>query len=226
MVVRTDLVVPAKLVPGLQMPSLSVTVGGTDVQWVEIPVGRWRFLRRSALRLPLDPRSARLARRFLRIEPWVSLARLVALLAVTTVEIMDRSAPTLPSWIVVWLVVIVSSIPRVNGVLPRQSPYRTVAGDVRIPDVPIEVAKQWVEQNPGVVPTITPDPRPRSRRWYATWSAVLLISASVLFTVLANNGREDSLLIWVAALSLFLGGIVAAMKMLPRGYIRFGQGDS
>jgi hypothetical protein len=223
--VRTDLVVPAQLVSGLQIPSLSVTDGGTDVQWVEIPVGRWPFLRRSALRLPLDPRSARLARRFLRVDAWLWLARLAALLAVTTADVV-RSAPTLPGWIVVWLVVVVSSTPRVNGVLPRQSPYRTVAGDLRIPDVPIEVAKQWVEQNPGVVPTIEPDPRPRSRRFYATWSAVLFISAIALFTVFANNGREDPLLIWAAVPSLFVAGTAVALKMLPRGYIRFGHGDS
>ncbi|MCU7728360.1 hypothetical protein ODJ79_32015 [Actinoplanes sp. KI2] len=224
--VRTDLVVPAHLVSGLQMPSLSVTTAGTDVQWVDLPVGRWPFLRRSRLRLPLDPPSARLARRYLRVEPWISLTRLAALVALTTVDIVDSSAPTFWSWIVVWLVVIVSSIPRVNGVLPRQSPYRTVAGDLRIPGIPIEVAKQWVEQNPGVVPTIAPDPRPRSRRWYATWSAVLLISAIVLFTVFANNGREDSLLIWVGVLSLFLLGVAMALKMLPRGYIRIENGDS
>lgn len=224
--VRTDLVVPAHLVLGLQAPALSVTTGGTDVQWVDIPVGRWRLLRRSALRLPLDPRSARLARRFLRVEPWISLARLAALIAVTTVDMINRSAPTLPGWTVVWLIVIVSSAPRVNGVLPRQSPYRTVAGDLRIPDVPIEVAKQWVEQNPGVLPTIEPDPRPRSRRFYATWSAALFLSAIILFTVFANNRREDPLLIWVAVPSLFIAGTATAFKLLPRGYIRFGQGDS
>ncbi|WP_169516338.1 hypothetical protein [Paractinoplanes globisporus] len=208
------------------MPSLSGTTGGTDVRWVEIPVGRRRFPRRPVQRLPLDPRSARLARRYLRVEPWASPARLAALLTLTTVDIVDRSAPTLPIWIVVWLGVIVSSTPRLNGVLPRQSPYRTAAGDLRVPDVPIEVAKQWVEQNPGVIPTVEPDPRPRSRRWYATSSAVLLISAIVLFTVLANNGREDSLLVRAAVLSLFFVGIATASRMLPRGYIRVGHDDS
>ncbi|MFD0522325.1 hypothetical protein [Paractinoplanes durhamensis] len=193
---------------------------------MEIPVGRRRFLRRSALRLPLDPPGARLARRFLRVEPWLTFARLAALLAVTTVDFVVRPAPPLPIWIGVWLVVVVSSIPRVNGILPRQSPYRTVAGELRIPGVPVEVAKQWVEQNPGVRPTTEPDPRPRSRHWYATWSAVLLISAIGLFTVSATNGREDSLLIWVAVPSLFLAGIASAFKMLPRGRLRIEDGDS
>lgn len=195
------------------------------MQWVEIPVGRWRFGRRSALRLPMDPRGARLAERYLRVEPWASLARLTALLALMAVDIVSPSASILPTGIVVWLAVIVSSVPRVNGVLPRQSPYRTVAGDLRIPDVPVEVGKQWVEQNPGVVPTIEPDPRRRSRRWYATWSAVLLVSAIVLLAVFTNNGREDLFLIWVVP-SLFLAGIGTALKMLPRGYIRLGDGDS
>jgi hypothetical protein len=225
-VVRTDLVVPARLISDLRVPSLSVTTGGTDVQWVEIPVGPWRFLRRSAQRLPLDPSSARLARRYLRNGPWTSLTQLAALVAVTTVDIVDRSAHTLPAWIAVWLGVVVASHPRIKGVLPRQSPYRNTAGDLRVPDVPIEVAEQWVEQNPGVLATREPAPRPRSRRWYATCSAVLLSSSIALFTVLANNGRDDSLLIWVAVLALFFIGIATALNMLPRGYNRVGRDGS
>ncbi|GGN36445.1 hypothetical protein FHR83_006373 [Actinoplanes campanulatus] len=224
--VRTDLVVPARLVQGLRIPSLSVTTGGAEVHWVEVPTSRWRFMRRPAQRLPLDPRSARLARRYLRVEPWASLARLVMLLGWVTVEVVSPSALTLPIGIIFWLTLIVGSIPQFSGVLPRQSPYRTAAGDLRVPQVPIEVAKQWVELNPGVVPTIEPVPRPRSRRWYATWSTVLLVSAIVLFTVLANDGREDSALIWVVVLSLFFIGVATALKTLPPGYIRFEPGDS
>jgi hypothetical protein len=208
------------------MPSLSVTTGGTDVQWVEIPTSRWRFTRRSAQRLPLDPRSARLARRYLRVEPWATLTRLVVLLVCATVEVVRPSAPALLIAITIWPALIVWSIPQVGGVLPRQSPYRTVAGDLRVPEVPIEIAKRWVELNPGVVPTIEPDPRRRSRRWYATWSIALLSCATGLVTVFANNGRDDSVLIWVAVLLLFFSGVTTALKTLPRDYIGFDHGDS
>jgi len=223
---RTDLVVPARLVSDLQMPPLSVTTGGTDVQWVEIPTCHWWFMRRPAQRLPLDPRSARRARRYLRLEPWSSLARLVVLLVWTTVNAFNPSPPSRTIALVVWLALIVSSIPYVNGVLPRQSPYRTAAGDLRVPEVPMKVAKQWVELNPGVVPAGEPAPRPRSRRWYATLSTVLLISAIVLLTVLANDGREDSGLVWLGVPVLFVIGVATALKTLPPGYIGFEHGDS
>jgi hypothetical protein len=208
------------------MPALSVTTGGTAVQWVEIPTSRRRFTRRPAQRLPLDPRSARLARRYLRVEPWAMLTRLVVLLAGTVVEVVGPSAPALLIAVIIWLALVVWSIPQVGGALPRQSPYRTAAGDLRVPEVPIEIAKQWAEWNPGVVPTIEPDPRPRSRRWYAIWSIVLLSCAIGLVTVVANNGRDDSVLLWVAVLLLFFIGITTALKTLPRGYIRFEHGES
>jgi hypothetical protein len=225
-VIRTDLVVPAPLVSSVRAPALSVTTGGTDVEWVEIPASRWWFKRRPVQRLPLDPRSARRARRYLRWEPWSSVARLVVLLASLAVNAFHPSALGGPITLVVWLVLIAWSLPYVSGALPRQSPYRTAAGDLRIPEVPIEVAKQWVELNPGVVPTIEPVPRRRPRRWYATWSTVLLLAAVASFTLLANDRREDSGLVWLAAVALLLVGAATALKTLPPGYIRFGNGDS
>jgi hypothetical protein len=223
---RTDLVVPAHLISNVQAPALSVTTGGTDVEWVEIPTGRWRFKRWPRQRLPLDPRSARRARRYLRWEPWSSVARLIVLLASVTVNAVNPSTLSGPITLVVWLVLIGWSTPYVSGALPRQSPYRTAAGDLRIPEVPIEVAKQWVTLNPGLVPTIEPVPRLRSRRWYATWSTVLLLAAIASFTLLANDRREDSVLVWLGALVLLLIGGATALKTLPPGYIRFGSGES
>ena len=223
---RTDLVVPAHLISCLQMPARSVTTGGTDVEWVEIPTSRWRIKRRPAQRLPLDPRSARRARRYIRFEPWSSVARLVVFPAWASVNLLNLSALSRTIALVVMLALMVWNIPSLSGALPRQSPCRTAAGDLRIPEVPIEVAKQWVGLNPGVIPTIEPVPRPRSRRWYATWSTVLLSAAIVLFTVLANDGREDSGLVWLGVLALFFTGGAMALKTLPPGYIRFEHSDS
>jgi hypothetical protein len=223
---RTDLVVPARLVPGLRMPGLSVTTGGADVEWVEIPTGRWVFKRRPAQRLPLDPRSARRARRYLRWKPWVSAAWPVVVLGWAGLNASGLTALSRPVAFIGSLVLVVLSMPYVSGALPRQLPYRTAAGDLRLPDVPIEVAKQWVELNPGVVPTIEPEPRPRPRRWYATWATVLLVPAIVLFVVLAGDGREDSGLLWLGVLVLLVTGGAAALKTLPPGYIRVDGHDS
>lgn len=221
--VRTDLVVPARLVPGLRVPSLSVTTGGTEVEWVEIPTGRWAYARRPAQRLPLDPAGARLARRHLRFGPWILSAKLAALLSLTVIDLVRPSASLFPVRVVVCLAIIASSLSRFSGLLPRQSPRRTAAGDLRIPRVPIEVAERWAELNPGVFTTDVPAPRPHSRRWYATWATALLVAAAGLFTVFANNGREDSLLIWVAVLGLFVAGVATALKTLPPGFIRFDE---
>jgi hypothetical protein len=223
--VRTDLVVPAPLISGVQMPALSVTTGGTAVEWVDIPTSRWRFRRQPAQKLPLDPRSARRARRHIRLEPWSSVARLVILLAWAAVSILDPLAVSGPITLAVCLALLVWSFPYVNGELPRQSPYLTAAGDLRIPEVPVEVAKQWVRLNPGVVPTVEAVPRPHSRRWYAAWSAVLLIAAITSFTVLAKDGREDSGLVWIGVLVLMFAGGATALKTLPPGYLRFERGD-
>jgi hypothetical protein len=223
---RADLVVPAHLISSLRLPALSVTTGGTDVEWVEIPTSRWWLRRRPAQRLPLDPRSARRARRYLRVQPWSLAARLIAGLAWTNLNASSPSSLSRPVALVGWIALLVWSIPYVNGSLPPQTPYRIPAGDLRIPQVPIEVAKQWVELNPGVVPTVEPVPRPRPRRWYATWAAGTLVAAMALLTVLESDGREDSGFVWLGVLALFITGGVTALKVLPPGYIRVDNRSS
>jgi hypothetical protein len=154
------------------------------------------------------------------------MARLALLLACATVNVLNPFAVSPSIMLVVLLALFLWSIPSVGGTLPRQAPYVTAAGDLRVPEVPIEVAKEWVRLNPGVVSTIEPLPRPRSRRWYATWSAVMLIVAVTLFTVLANDGREDSSIAWIGVLVLILAGGATALKTLQPGYIRFEHSDS
>ena len=223
---RTDLAVPAHLVDGLRIPALSVTDGEADVEWVEVPMSGWRFRRRPAQRLPLDPRSARRARRYVRLAPWSLPISLVMPLAVISAAAgpLRGDAGALVTCVVVilhfgW------NLAAVSGELPPQTPRRDRQGALRIPGVPLEVARQWEDQNPGVTTSDQPAPRPRSTRFYAAWSAGLLLTAVALGVVLANDGQEDFILLWAAVPTLFLGGCALALKLLPPGYIRFERGD-
>jgi hypothetical protein len=91
-------------------------------------------------------------------------------------------------------------------------PYRTRLGDLRIPGVPVEVAREWVARNPGVTATDEPAPRPHSRRFYTAWSVGLLLAAAGLLVVLANDGREDFILLWMLAPVLLLTAVAMALK--------------
>jgi hypothetical protein len=220
---RTDLVVPAHLVAGLRIPPLAVTTGEAAVVWVDVPISIWRFRRRPAQRLPLDAGSARRARRYLRFTVWSLPVSLMTLLANTTFFFWRPGAPV--ALFAVYAGGLVLALPSLGGRLPSQSPRRGPHGGLRIPDVPVEVAQQWRDLNPGVTVTDQPAPAAHSRRFYAGWSAGLLVTAVVLFVVLAHDGREDFVLFWVAAAALFVAGCAAAFKLLPPGYIRLERGD-
>jgi hypothetical protein len=212
---RIDLVVPLNLVVDLQIPSLAVTNGAVAPDWVEVPLGRRRSKRKPSLRLPLDPRSARSARRYLRLAPWSPLSALVALVvwgAWTFGHLPWRGG--LVAVLVAWGVRFAWLLLQTPG-LPKQWPYRTRFGDLRIPKVPVAVAQEWVAQNPGVTATDEPPPRPHSRRFYAGWSVCLLLAAIGLFVVLANDGREDFILLWMLVAVLFFTGVSAALKTQP-----------
>ena len=104
---------------------------------------------------------------------------------------------------------------RVVAGLPRQQPRRLRSGHLRIPEVPVEVAQQWIARNPGVTTTDEPMPLPHSRRYYAGWSIGLVTAAIVLVVVLANNGREDFILFWMLVPVLFVAGLVMALRTQP-----------
>jgi len=117
------------------------------------------------------------------------------------------------------------SLPSLGGQLPPQTPRRDRRGDLRFSDVPIGDAQQWLNLNPGVTLTDQPAPRPRSQRFYAAWSASLLLAAVALSLVLVNDGREDFILFWAAVPALFLAGLIAAFKLLPPGYVQFERNN-
>jgi hypothetical protein len=212
---RTDLVVPMDLVTTLRIPALAVTNGAADPDWVEVPLGRRRFKRQPPLRLPLDPRSAKNTRRYVRLAPWYPLPALVSLVAWSAGTFGHLAWPeSLGAVVVAGGVPLTWSLLQTRG-LHRQVPYRTRFGDLRIPEVPVEVAQQWVAQNPGVTATDEPAPRPHSLRFYTVWSVCLLLAAVGLVVVLANDGREDFILLWMLAPVLFFTGVSMALKTQP-----------
>ncbi|MBG0560560.1 hypothetical protein [Actinoplanes aureus] len=215
MVKRTDLVVPADLIAGLQIPPLAITDGAADPEWVEVPLSQWRFVKlRPLQRLPLDARSARSVRRAIRLAPWSLPAALVSLTAWWVYFHTDASL-SLPGFLMALgaaLSIHILALVQSHG-MPKRLPYRTRFGELRIPDVPVEVAQQWVARNPGVTATDEPAPRPHSRRFYVRWSTGLLTASILLVVVLANNGREDSILFWMLVPTLIVVGITAALKI-------------
>ncbi|MEV0896922.1 hypothetical protein [Actinoplanes sp. NPDC049802] len=215
---RTDLVVPADLIAGLRIPPLAITDGSADSEWVEVPLSHWQFGKlRPSQRLPMDARSARSIRRAVRVAPWSVLAAVVLLivwLVVVSLEAYLSSPGLSVAMAAASIFVSVLSVVRNHGV-PKHLPYRTRFGDLRIPEIPVEVAQQWVALNPGVITTDEPAPRPHSRRFYVGWSVGLLSTSMGLGVVMANNSREDSLLFWMLLPVLFVIGITTALKIPP-----------
>ncbi|MBL7252766.1 hypothetical protein [Paractinoplanes lichenicola] len=211
---RTDLVIPAALAPGLVIPPLAVTTGAADPEWVDAPVGRWGFRRRPSLRLPMDPARAKDVRRWLRYAPWTPLPIVVVLVDWAVAGFVDLPGGGYHPLLVSLAALAVLSLMRGRG-LPDQTPDRSHTGEVRIPRVPVTVALEWVAANPGVSTSEAPAPRPRSRRFYATWAAGLLGAAFVLGTVLTADGRENPAQLWQLNVGLFVAGLVMAYKTQP-----------
>jgi hypothetical protein len=123
---RTDLVVPMDLVTTLQIPALAVTNGAADPDWVEVPLGRWRFKRQPFLRLPLDPPSAKNTRRYVRLAPWSPLPALVSLVAWSAWTFGQLSRPEiLVAVVVAGGVPLTWSLLQTRG-LRRQVPFQTL----------------------------------------------------------------------------------------------------
>ncbi len=216
---RTDLVIPAEVVPGLRPPPFAITNGAPNPVWVDVPLGL-RFQRQPSLAVPLDLRTARSARRYVRLAPWSLVISLLSLAALSWYFSMalDRAVHLSTRTFLVGHVAPVAvglMWPLVQGRLPAQAPRRDRSGGLRIPDVPLAVAHEWVRQNPGVVATDEPAPRPHSRRFYAASAVGLMLSSIGLGAILENDGREDFLLLWTLIPIFFIAGIVAAYKTQP-----------
>jgi hypothetical protein len=219
---RTNLVVPEDLMATLRVPSLAVTNGDADPEWVEVPMSQWLFKRQPSMRLPLDSVSAKKTRRYVRLAPWSLLVTFVAAVAWSASVFWDLSGPrSLVAILVAAGLPVAWSVLGPRG-LPRQVPFRTRFGDLCIPNVPVEVAEEWVAHNEGVTATHEPAPRPHSRRFYAVWSGCLLLAAIGLVLVLANNQREDHVLLWMLVPALFFTGVAMAFKTQPPAQVGTG----
>jgi len=209
---RTDLVIPSSRASHLRIPSLSITDGSADPEWVDMPMSRWRYRLRPSLRLPVDAGTARNVRRYVRLTRWSllsSLAGLVAAVAAAICALTDQLPET-----AILLTGAVSSLLRGRG-LPKQVPYRTADGDLRIPGVPLRVAHEWVAGNPGVIATDDPAPRRHSRRFYGAWSTILIVAAVGVADVLAANGRADPPVLWLLVAVSLVAGLAMAYKIEP-----------
>ena len=178
-------------------------------------MGWWSFRRRPSQRLPLDPRTAKKTRRYVQLAPWSLLTSLVTLAAWAAAVFVDLTPPI---WCAAVAVAGAGQLVwwSVRRGLPRQVPYRTRFGELRIPEVPVEVAQGWISQNPSVTVTDEPPPRPHSRRFCAGWSVGLVAAAIGLTGALANDWRDDFILLWMLVPVLFFSGISMALKTLPQ----------
>jgi hypothetical protein len=190
--------------------------------WADVPVGPW-WSRRPPLRLPLDPRTAKLVRRHARFAPWSPVAAVITIAALLTAGYADLPRPGNEVMILVAGAVYVAAV-LLRGGMPPQAPSRTGPGDLRIPRVPVDVAQEWVTLNPGVTTTDEPEPRRHSRRFYTVWSGCLLVAAAAVAVTLATDGREDFALLWMLVPVLVVTGVSTAAKTLPQA--RPGAGPS
>ncbi|MFD0523118.1 hypothetical protein [Paractinoplanes durhamensis] len=87
---RTDLVIPAAAVAGLQIPPLAVTDGTADPVWVDVPLYRRRIKPPPTQRLPFDPRSARVVRRYFWLAPWSALLAVILIAVWLSSAFTDR----------------------------------------------------------------------------------------------------------------------------------------
>ncbi|MFC3742702.1 hypothetical protein [Paractinoplanes deccanensis] len=205
-----DIVVPAAQVASLRMPARAVTDGTPDPVWADVPTSMWRFRRKPAQRLPLDAHTAHAVRRTARLAPW-SLTVSLAAPALFAAGFFTRPELSFAGALLTLLWTLVES----RTTAPDQLVSHNRAGDLRITGVPPEVAEEWATLNPGVTATNEPPARPHSKRFYATWSIGLLAASFMLALILANDGREDFLVLWMAAPALFIAAIVMAYKIEP-----------
>ncbi|WP_433831951.1 hypothetical protein ACQP2E_14870 [Actinoplanes sp. CA-015351] len=225
---RVHVVVAAGAVDHVRVPPLSIVDGSPDVEWVEVPVSRLQPWGKR-MRVPLDPASAKRNRRWARTFP-LTLVLLVIALAFWTTNFLVAGYPVLglgaETWwalrsgtqlgFLVWVVIR-------NRWLIGQRPARVAGHLIRFSGIPKAVAQQWAELNPESVRVldrwvVLRRYRPRA---YVISALACAVAGTGLWTLLANDGRENDLFLWLASLVLLIGALVLAFKSLPRRYIRF-----
>jgi len=117
-------------------------------------------------------------------------------------------------------------VPRLSmaGAVRTTAPVR--GGGVYVRGVPVSLAEEWMAQNPGVQAIKR---RPAARwfrpRVYTYASVVFLIFAVQAVIVLAVDGVEEPLWLWVGGpLVLVAGGVTLAYKSIPFEHVHFSEG--
>lgn len=107
--------------------------------------------------------------------------------------------------------------------MPDGSVGVAAPGGVYVRGVPASVAEEWIAQNPGVQPVRR---RPAVRlfrpRVYTYASVLCLVAAVQVIIVLAVDGAENPLWLWMTvAPALTVAGVTLAYKSIPFGHVRF-----
>ncbi|WP_436533212.1 hypothetical protein [Actinoplanes sp. HUAS TT8] len=191
---------------------MAVTDGTADPVWTDVPIGTVNLRRRPKLRLPLDRRAARAARRYAMLTPWVTpVLPLLWLGWVFTGRLSDVSPNVLTTvFAVIGLLGVGWSLS--NRRLPVRLLSRDPSGDLRLRDVPVGVAEKWVARNPGVAATTEPVPLRYPDRYYTRLSIGLVVASIVLGVVLLTDGRQDFFLLYPLAPVLFVIGVLIRLK--------------
>jgi len=156
---KADLLIPVGLLGEFSAPAVAVTDGSGDPEWVTLPcIGRFQYGPVPALTMPLDHRTAAVAREWLeyqrRNKTFVTPATILLLVAATGVFVMaDRwGAAAYITGLVMLAVAAAATLWRMRKekrlVLPAFP--RLSGGAVRIGQVPIEVCRQWVDRYPEI----------------------------------------------------------------------------
>jgi len=117
---------------------------------------------------------------------------------------------------------VVPRLPMTGGAVGTTAPVR--GGGVYVRGVPVSVAEEWMAQNPGVHAIKR---RPVTRwfrpRVYTYTSVVCLIAAVQVVIVLAVDGVENPLWLWVGGpLALTAAGVTLAYKSIPFEHVIAG----
>lgn len=213
---RANLLVPAEVVPRLDVPPLALSTGAPDPVWVDVPVRG-----RGAVRLPYDAGAATALRRRRRLAPlMVLLAGVALILLVNKVAGLYQ----VPSGVHLFSSagLCVAGLARVCWQVPAMPVG--VGGDVYLAAVPSEVAEQWIVRNPGVRAV---GRRPVLRRFgprvYQVAAALILIAAVQVVIVLSVTGGAHPAWLWLTAPALVAAGTAVACKSVPFDHVRFGS---
>ncbi|GIE98865.1 hypothetical protein Ari01nite_63300 [Paractinoplanes rishiriensis] len=206
-----NLLIPAEVLPRLDMPPVALSTGAADPVWLDLPAGRF----------PYDHRAAAAVRRARRTRP-VLLAVAAVVFVLYTIQL--AGAAEIPAGVHLFgsAGLCVAGLARLSWQVP--SLPVGVGGDVYLAAVPEPVAAQWVARNPGV---LLVDRRPVVRRFrprfYTAGAVLFLIAAVQVVIVLAVGGVSGSA--WLAAPALVAAGVTLGYRSVPFGHVRFTTGS-